>query len=114
MKNSKMRKREKKYIELYNMSKGVGDNAVEAAALISHIDYCFKIIDAFTGQNHAEIVHRLYFSRDNIISDGIIRTSSKVFLQEKTLYLYRQKYCDTIDYIVSNSEVSISKILIID
>jgi len=114
MKKSKMSEQEKTYVELYDVSKGVGEKANEAAELISHIDYCFRIIDAFTGQNHADIVHDIYFSANNILSSGVDKLSNKFYLPERTLYCYRQKYCETIANIVSLSEVAISKILIID
>lgn len=63
------------------------------------IMFCFEIISIFTNINHAEIVRKLYFNKDNIIVVGIKKMEKMVFIQERTLLLYRKKYCEVIDAI---------------
>ena len=108
MKITNVRKKEKLLVELYNLSKGTGDKAKEASEIITKIDYAFRLIGVFTGQDHETIVNNLYFSKNNIISVGISKVSDKVFLQEKTLYLYRQRYCEAIEFIVDSQKINLN------
>lgn len=111
MKITNVRKKEKLLVELYNLSKGKGDKAKEASEVITKIDYAFRLIGVFTGQDHEKIVNNLYFSKNNIISVGISKVSDKVFLQEKTLYLYRQRYCEAIEFIVDSQKINLNLLL---
>lgn len=107
MKITNLRKKEKILVELYNVSVGTGERAKEASKIIMQIEYAFKLIGAFTGQDHEAIVNNLYFSKNNIITVGISKVSDKVFLQEKTLYLYRQRYCEAIEFIIDSQKINL-------
>lgn len=83
-------------IELFYESR----NNNEAKEKIEIILKVFKIISIFTGENHEEIICKLYFDRNNIVRVGIKLSADKVFMQEKTLYSYRKKYCKIIKEIM--------------
>lgn len=62
-----------------------------------------QTVSGFTNQNHLQIFKQLYFTKNNVIAMGISYICRKIFIQERTLYAYRQKYCQLIltvvDYI---------------
>ncbi len=99
MKITSTRKIEEAVIELYKRSVKKEDEieAEKAAKTIQDIISSFRLISIFTKENHVEIVKKLYFSKDNILEIGIRKMSDKVFVQEKTLYTYRKKYCKIIE-----------------
>ncbi len=83
--------------ELYIASK----NDIDANERIKTILKVFKVISIFTEENHEEIVRRIYFENSNIVRLGVRISAEKVFVQEKTLYNYRRKYCKAIKEILS-------------
>jgi hypothetical protein len=51
--------------------------------------------------DHTKIVKNLYFSKDNILNTSMHRMAEKVYLQERTLFQYRQKYCEVVEILFS-------------
>lgn len=101
MKITNTRKTELLMVDLYKCSKKKEHDADYKLAnnILQFIMFCFEIISIFTNINHAEIVRKLYFNKDNIIVVGIKKMEKMVFIQERTLLLYRKKYCEVIDAI---------------
>lgn len=100
MKITNTRKMELLMVDLYKCSKKKEHDADYKLAnnILQFIMFCFEIISIFTNINHAEIVRKL-FNKDNIIVVGIKKMEKMVFIQERTLLLYRKKYCEVIDAI---------------
>ena len=67
--------------------------------ILEIVMFCFKVISVFTKTDHAKIVKQLYFDKDNIIVVGIKKMENIIFVPERTLLLYRKKYCDVIESI---------------
>lgn len=103
MKITKTRKTEIYLITLYQTSLQCGDseeikNAKKAIALVGFV---FRLLNAFTEENHTKIIRQLYFSKNNILTLGIQSVSKKVYMSERTLYFYRQKYCEIVDMVLN-------------
>lgn len=103
MKITQTRSIEKKVVDIYEKSIAKGSNAEKenAQRLIAQIRYAFRLIDIFDDSNHLQIIEKLYFCRDNILKLNIRRTADKVFVQERTLFFYRRKYCKVFKEIIS-------------
>lgn len=107
MKITETRKTERKIVRLYECSKKADGSAsaANAARTVEAILLQFSIVSAFTEEDHLSVLQKLYFSRDNIIKIGVKRMADKVFIQERTLLLYRQKYCRIIDMLLEKTAV---------
>lgn len=101
MKVTNTRKTELMMVNLYKCSKKKEHDSEYKLAnnLLNFIMFCFELISKFTSTDHAQIVKKLYFSKDNIILVGTKKMEKMVFIQERTLLLYRKKYCEVIDEI---------------
>lgn len=99
MKITETRKIERKIVDLYECSKRKdgSSEAIKAKKKVEKIFLFFELLSVFMGEDHVGVVRKLYFSRDNIFTIGIRRMADKVFIQERTLFLYRQRYCKIID-----------------
>ena len=86
---------EKQVIRLYEESvrKENTISVQQARATVKEILQAFHWLDVFANSEHMEIVKRLYFTRFNIERIGIRAMTFRVFVPERTLYVYRQKYC---------------------
>ena len=101
MKVTDTRKTEKILVNLYHCSRAKEHNEdyILANNLLKFIMFCFEIISVFTSVDHAKIVKTLYFNKDNIFVMGIRNIQQVVFVQERTLLLYRKKYCEVVNAI---------------
>lgn len=99
MKITKTRKTEIMIINLYKCGTKKDHDADYCLAknIMNLILLCFQLISIFTGTDHMRIVQKLYFSEKNILSAGIQCMQGVVYVQERTLLLYRRKYCEVID-----------------
>ncbi len=97
MRTSETRKTEQEIVNIYYLSQKKDDPAASKARIIvmTILEY-FRIISVFDGEDHQKIISKLYFSKDNVITAGIRKTALSLFLEEKTLYNYRKKYCEVI------------------
>lgn len=101
MKITNTRRTEITIINLYKCStkKEKDEESKYATKLIHIIIVCFELISVFTKINHTEIVKKLYFTKENISVISLKQMERKVFIQERTLLMYRKKYCEVIDLI---------------
>ncbi len=101
MKITNTRKIEQILVNLYYCSRKKEDNEdyIIANNLLKFIMFCFEIISVFTNIDHAKIVKTLYFNKDNIFVVGIRQIQRSVYVQERTLLLYRKKYCEVVNAI---------------
>lgn len=90
-----MKKVEKELINLFYTSVKGKDPAEVAKAkrAIDYINMHFKIISKFTKANHDKIVKELYFNYNNLGRVGIIAMCYRVYVSERTLERYRDRYC---------------------
>lgn len=100
---------EQKVIKLFNDSREQvnKEKYIEAQNVVKNILEVFKLISVFDNFNHSEIVEKLYFTKRNIEVLGIKKMAEKLFMDEKTLYKLRKKYCavileilNSIDFII--------------
>ncbi len=98
---------EKQIIALYKKSKNKKDitGARNAKQTVEEILQTFRLLDIFINDNHAQIVKSIYFTRWNIVEIGVRAMAMKVFMPERTLYKYRQKYCAIILEILKEKEL---------
>ena len=82
------------------------EETIKAQGKIKNILICFYMLSIFTNEDHTSIVKKLYFSPENIIKRGVGKTAQAVFIPERTLQTYRQKYCEIINIIISWDEES--------
>ena len=101
-----IKKTEKQLIRLYEESIRKENNwsVQQAREIIKEILQAFHWLDVFINSEHTQIVKRLYFNRLNIERIGIRAMTFRVFVPERTLYKYRQKYCLLIAEILKESE----------
>lgn len=101
MKITNTRKTEMIMIGLYKDSKSKVQCKEVAIAkqTMKLILTCFEMISIFTNYNHVEIVKKLYFTRNNIMAIGLKRMEEVVYIQERTLLVYRKKYCEVVDFL---------------
>lgn len=102
MKITRTRQIECKIVALYEKSKGKEEKqeVLKARRRIQEIIIFFQLLSMFTEEDHVSIVQHLYFSKDNIIEKSIGETAQAVFIPERTLRTYREKYCKIIDKIL--------------
>ncbi len=94
---------EKKIVDLYNKSVGkVDKESIKAQTTIDKILKVFKLISIYDENNHKEIVRILYFSKENILIIGVRKIAARLFMDDKTLYKYRKKYCAVISNILNS------------
>lgn len=84
--------------------KNQDENSEKAKKIIQLLTFSLKSISTFTNNNHYQIFKKLYFTRDNVLTMGIGYISRQVFIQERTLYAYRQKYCAVVEQILDLSD----------
>lgn len=96
---------EKQIYKLYKMSRDKTnvEQAEKANNLMEEIIRFFQLLDLFMNDQHAEIVKRIYFHRQNMFRVGIRAVSFQIFIPERTLYKYRQKYCEIIAEILEKA-----------
>lgn len=101
MKITDTRKIEQMLVNLYycSIKKEHDDEYRRVNDILHFIMFCFRIISVFTETDHAKIVEKLYFNKDNIMVVGLKKMEKIVFVQERTLLLYRRKYCEVINAI---------------
>lgn len=106
MKITKTRQIERKIVELYKISNNLVETTevLKAKRKIRGIIIFFQLLSMFTEENHSIIIQQLYFSKDNIMEKSIRETAKAVFMPERTLRVYREKYCKIIDEILSWNE----------
>lgn len=102
MKVTNTRRTEKAIIDLYycSMKKDDNEKSLVAKTIIETIKSYFEIISIFTNENHLNIITNLYFTSKNILEVGTRQMANKVFIQERSLLIYRQKYCAVIEKIL--------------
>lgn len=95
-------KTEKMLVELYKKSKNKFDDkeADKAKQTICLIECGFDLISIFTEVEHVKIVSKLYFTTNNMFIIGLKPIADKVYVKERTLFDYRQKYCKVINFIL--------------
>ena len=59
-----------------------------------------QAISEFTNTDHTAIFNRLYFSKYNIKVAGIKHVARNIYIEERTLFSYRKKYCKVIMWIL--------------
>ncbi len=101
MKNTKTCQTEKLIVGIYEKR----NENIEAKKQIRIIMLCFQMLSIFTEEDHSAIVQKLYFSKNNIVKNGVRETAKAVFIPERTLQYYRRKYCEIIDIIVASENV---------
>lgn len=103
MKVTQTRTIEKRVVDIYEKSIAKESDAEKETAqrLIDQIRYAFRLIDIFDDSNHLQIVEKLYFCKENILKLNLHRMADKVFVQERTLFFYHQKYCKVFKEILS-------------
>jgi hypothetical protein len=103
MKVTQTRTIEKRVVDIYEKSIAKESDAEKETAqrLIDQIRYAFRLIDIFDDSNHLQIIEKLYFCKENILKLNLHRMADKVFVQERTLFFYRQKYCKVFKEILS-------------
>lgn len=101
MKITSTRKIEMMLVNLYKCSikKEHDEEYKFANNIMQFIIFCFEIISIFTETDHANIIKKLYFSKDNVMDVGLKRMEKIVFVQERTLLFYRKKYCEVVNAI---------------
>lgn len=81
------------------------DDSEAAKQIVELVKLCMKVVSVFTDTDHAAISDKLYFSKDNIKVAGVKYVARTSYLEERTLYSYRKKYCKVIltimDYLCS-------------
>lgn len=82
--------------------KNQDDNSENAKKIIQLLTLSLNSISMFTNQNHYQIFKKLYFTKDNVLAMGISYIARQVFIQERTLYSYRKKYCEIIIAIIKH------------
>ena len=89
---------ERRVIKLFNDSRDQANKEEKdkAQEIIRKILDVFSIISVFENFNHKEIVKKLYFSKNNIEVVGIRKMADLLYMDEKTLYKLRNKYCITV------------------
>lgn len=93
---------ELKVIKLFNDSKNQDNNTnFEAQILVKKILKFFELISIFDSFDHLKIVKKLYFTKYNIKVTGIKKMSALLYMDEKTLYKLRNKYCAVIQKILN-------------
>ena len=70
------------------------EKVVKANYMINRLLEAFRFISIFDKINHVEIITQLYFTKCNIKELGIRKMADKLFMDEKTLYKLRRKYCE--------------------
>lgn len=93
---------EKELVNLYYCSiKKKSDIDPEYAQYqIDIIKFFFKLLSIYTNENHLVILNKLYFTRWNIKEIGVKATAIKLYLEERTLFSYRKRYCGIINEII--------------
>lgn len=86
---------EKQINKLYKTSKNKKNalEAKQAKEVMEEIIRTFRMLDIFMNEHHTDIVQRIYFTRWNIVQIGVRAMAFRIFMPERTLYKYRQKYC---------------------
>ncbi len=92
---------ERNLIKLYECSRKGDAQSWQAKDKIEKILIIFNYISVFTKFDHETVVKRLYFSQRNIMVIGTRQMADEVYIQERTLYSYRKKYCDIVDCILT-------------
>lgn len=100
--NPKTKDLENEIVNLYYCSiKKKSDIEPEYAEFtINLIKFFFSLLSMYTNENHLLIITKLYFSRGNIKEIGVKTIARKLYLEERTLYSYRKKYCEIIIAII--------------
>ncbi len=98
---------EKQIISLYQKSKSKFSTVEmeQAKQTVNAIRQAFRLLDIFTNDSHADIIERIYFTRLNIVKIGVRAAAFRVFMPERTLYKYRQKYCAIIQEILKQNNL---------
>lgn len=98
MKITETRIVERQVVKLFNDSRNQvnKEKCIEAQIIVKKILDVFELISVFAEFNHKEIVIKLYFCKNNIEVAGIRKISQQLYMDEKTLYKLRKKYCITI------------------
>lgn len=102
MKITKTRVVEQKVIKLFNdsMEQVNKEKRVEAQIIVERVLNVFELISVFDNYNHVEILKKLYFTKTNIFVLGTKKMANELFMDEKTLYKFRKKYCGVISKIL--------------
>ncbi len=100
MKITKTRLTELKAIELYEVSKQQDEEGARARERIEEILFSFRLIGAFADDDHARIVRELYFCEENILIRGVRKKAQDVFIHERRLQSYRNKYAAVLDILL--------------
>lgn len=89
-------------VELYycSIDKSNTVKAESAQFTIDIILFFFTLLSIYTNENHFAIVSSLYFSNENIKEIGVRNMANKLFMEERTLYTHRKKYCKIISSII--------------
>lgn len=90
---------ERKLINLYEGSLQENDNN-KAKEKIKTIVIAFSIISIFTNVDHTTVMKKMYLSKRNILVLGTRKMAEVVYIQERTLYEYRKKYCKIINFVL--------------
>ena len=103
MKITETRVIERKLIMLFNDSKNNvnKEKNIEAQTVIKKIIEVFDLISVFNNVSHTTIVKKLYFNKNNIMVKGTRIIARELFMDEKTLYRLRLKYCMVIKEILT-------------
>ena len=87
-------------VYIKNLKKDASEERDKARKTVEAVLQVFRFISLFTEVDHIKIIKKIYFCRENIVKVGVRGAARKVFVQERTLLFYREKYCEVIEVLL--------------